>query len=222
MRMIPFGTLRTATHLLARTPRPTVAVGKAEHCILRYNNNFTRLRAATRFYGTTTPHWRLAEAAKPPPGPILPHHPPRPSPVVTTELKTTTTTLSAAGSGGTLLKNSEKVLSGTQLTVKAGLPLVLFALLSAWVVSNAYGGKLRELEASQGKASVSIRQAAVEQEHEEMLERLNQIVAADFDNTKRIKRPEEVLEERRRERKRRNAWYRRLYRWVFRQGNEVA
>ena len=216
--MIPFGTLRTATHLLART-RPTVAVGKAEHCILRYNN-FTRLRAATRLYGTTTHNRRLAEAAKPPPGPVLPHHAPRPSPVVTTELKTAPPTISAGG--GTQLKNSEKVLSGTQLTVKAGLPLVLFALLSAWVVSNAYGGKLRELEASQGKASVSIRQAAVEQEHEEMLERLNQIVAADFDNTKRIKRPEEVLEERRRERKRRNAWYRRLYRWVFRQGNEVA
>ena len=95
----------------------------------------------------------------------------------------------------------------------------MFALLSAWVLSNAYAGKLRELEASQGKASVSVRQAAMEEEHEEMLERLNHIVAADFDNTKRIKRPEEVLEERRRERQRRNAWYRRLYRWVLQKDN---
>jgi len=55
----------------------------------------------------------------------------------------------------------------------------------------------------------------VEEEHEEMLERLNKIVQTDFDNTKRIKRPEEVLEERRRERERRNAWHRRLYRWAF-------
>ena len=95
----------------------------------------------------------------------------------------------------------------------------MFALLSAWVVSNAYAGKLRELETSQGKASVSVRQAAMEEEHEEMLERLNHIVAADFDNTKRIQRPEEVLEERRRERQRRNAWFRRLYRWVLRKDN---
>jgi len=113
------------------------------------------------------------------------------------------------------------MLSGSQLTVKAGLPLVLFALLSAWVVSNAYGGKLREMEASQGKASKSVRQAAMEQEHEEMLERLNKIVATDFDNTKRIKRPEEVLEERRKERARRNAWHRRFYRWVFRKEDQV-
>jgi hypothetical protein len=53
-------------------------------------------------------------------------------------------------------------------------------------------------------------------EHDEMLERLNKIVAKDFDNTKRIKRPQEVLEERRLERERRNRWYRRLYRWVMR------
>jgi len=118
--------------------------------------------------------------------------------------------------GGQNLNPNQKLLSGSQLTVKAGLPLVLFALLSAWVVSNAYAGKLRELEASQGKASKSVRQAAMEEEHEEMLERLNKIVEADFDNTKRIKRPEEILEERRKERERRNAWHRRLYRWVFR------
>lgn len=111
-------------------------------------------------------------------------------------------------------------LSGTNRIFLAGVPLILFALLSAWVVSNAYGGKLRELEASQGKVSMSIRQAALEEEHDEMMERLTKIVAEDFDNTKRIKRPEEILEERRKERERRNVWYRRMYRWVLRKTDD--
>ncbi|KAL7556754.1 hypothetical protein ACA910_008088 [Epithemia clementina (nom. ined.)] len=101
------------------------------------------------------------------------------------------------------------------LLVKVGAPFVLFSILAAWVVSNALDGKLRELEASQGKVSKSLRQAALEAEHEEMMERLNKIVQSDFDNTKRIKRPHEVLEERRLEREKRNAWHRRLYRAIF-------
>jgi hypothetical protein len=100
--------------------------------------------------------------------------------------------------------------------IKAGVPFVLFSVLAAWVVSNALDGKLKEMEVSQGKSSKSLRQAKLEVEHDEMLERLNKIVAKDFDNTKRIKRPQEVLEERRLERERRNRWYRRLYRWVMR------
>jgi hypothetical protein len=104
--------------------------------------------------------------------------------------------------------------------IRAGLPLILFSILSAWVVSNAYGGKLRELEASQGKSSISIRQAALEEEHQEMMERLSKIVATDYDNTKRIKRPEEVLEERRLERQKRNAWHRRFYRWISNQSDD--
>jgi hypothetical protein len=76
-------------------------------------------------------------------------------------------------------------------------------------------GKLREMEVSQGKTSQSLRQAALEKEHEEMMERLAKIVQQDFDNTKRIKRPQEILEERKRERQRRNAWHRRAYRAVF-------
>jgi len=99
---------------------------------------------------------------------------------------------------------------------------VLFSILSAWVVSNALDGKLREMEASQGKVSKSLRQAKMEEEHEEMMERLNKIVAQDFDNTKRIKRPHEVLEERRRVRERRNAWHRRLYRWVAGKGKDSS
>ena len=100
--------------------------------------------------------------------------------------------------------------------VRAGLPFVLFSILGAWVVSRALQGKLKEMETAQGKASKSIRQAAMESEHDEMMDRLNQIVATEFDNTKRIKRPHEILEERRLERERKNAWYRRLYRWTFR------
>ena len=99
--------------------------------------------------------------------------------------------------------------------LRVGAPFVLFSILAAWVVSNALDGKLKEMEASQGKTSKSIRQAALEQEHDEMLERLNKIVVEDFDNTKRIKRPHEVLEERRKERERRNAWHRRAYRAIF-------
>ena len=65
-----------------------------------------------------------------------------------------------AAAAGTQLTSRQKQLSGPRQLVQAGLPLVLFALLSAWVVRNAYDGKLRELEASQGKASKSVRQAA--------------------------------------------------------------
>lgn len=99
--------------------------------------------------------------------------------------------------------------------LRVGAPFVLFSILAAWVVSNALDGKLKEMEASQGKTSKSIRQAALEQEHDEMMERLNKIVAQDFDNTKRIKRPHEILEERRKEREKRNAWHRRAYRAIF-------
>jgi hypothetical protein len=98
--------------------------------------------------------------------------------------------------------------------LQAGLPLILFTILGLWVTSHAYGGKLRELEASRGQSSLSLRQAALAQEHDSMMERLNHIAALDFDNTKRILRPEEILEQRRLARQRRNAWHRRWYRWV--------
>jgi hypothetical protein len=87
--------------------------------------------------------------------------------------------------------------------------------MSAWVVSSALDGKLREMETYQGKKSQSLRQVAMEKEHDEMMDKIGKIVKQDFDNTKRIKRPQEILEERRNERKRRNAWYRRAYRAVF-------
>jgi hypothetical protein len=59
----------------------------------------------------------------------------------------------------------------------------------------------------------------MEAEHDEMMERLQAIVSQDFEN-KRIKRPEEILEERRLEREKRNKWYRRLYRWITRTKEE--
>jgi hypothetical protein len=103
------------------------------------------------------------------------------------------------------------------LAIRAGLPFVLFSILASWVVGQALNGKLKEMETSQGKVSKSLRQAAVEQEHDEMMDRLNKIVANDdFDNTKRILRPEEILEQRRKARERKNAWHRRTYRWIFR------
>lgn len=120
--------------------------------------------------------------------------------------------------GARLIKKKKRpVQKGPNRLITAGLPFVLFSLLAAWVVSNALSGKLKEREKAHGMESKSIRQAELEAEHDEMMERLNKIVKEDFDNTKRIKRPEEILEERRLERERRNRWHRRLYRWITRQ-----
>jgi hypothetical protein len=116
-----------------------------------------------------------------------------------------------------LVKQPAPTPKGPNRLLTAGLPFVLFSVLAAWVVSNAISGKLKEREKSLGLESRSIRQAELEAEHDEMMERLSKIVKQDFDNTKRIKRPEEILEERRLERERRNKWYRRLYRWITRQ-----
>lgn len=116
---------------------------------------------------------------------------------------------------GKFIDRSKKEEQKKNLLIKAGLPFVFFSVLASWVVSSAIGGKLKERELSRGLESKSIRQAKLEEEHEEMIERLNKIVETDFDNTKRIKRPHEILEERRKERKSRNRWYRRLYRAVI-------
>ena len=47
-----------------------------------------------------------------------------------------------------------------------------------------------------------------------MVDKLNYFVNQEFDNTKRIQRPEEVLEKRRMEREARNVWYKRWGRWI--------
>jgi hypothetical protein len=95
-----------------------------------------------------------------------------------------------------------------------GIPLVFFTVLALWVVHNAYGGKLREYEKFKGHSSQSVRQARMQEEQEEIMERIDYFAKADFDNTRRIKRPNEVLEERRKIRQERNKWYRRFGRWL--------
>eukprot|EP00560_Eucampia_antarctica_P004557 CAMPEP_0197836510 /NCGR_PEP_ID=MMETSP1437-20131217/29252_1 /TAXON_ID=49252 ORGANISM="Eucampia antarctica, Strain CCMP1452" /NCGR_SAMPLE_ID=MMETSP1437 /ASSEMBLY_ACC=CAM_ASM_001096 /LENGTH=115 /DNA_ID=CAMNT_0043442757 /DNA_START=191 /DNA_END=535 /DNA_ORIENTATION=+ len=98
------------------------------------------------------------------------------------------------------------------LFIKAGLPLVLFSIGASLVVKNAVEGQNREREASKGLVSKSERQARMEREHDDMVHKINkQIVPKEFDNTKRIERPEEILERRKHEREQRNKWYRRAW-----------
>lgn len=59
----------------------------------------------------------------------------------------------------------------------------------------------------------------MDKEHDEMMEKLSHIVKQDFDNTKRIERPDEVLERRRKEREAKNVWYRRWWRGITGQRN---
>jgi hypothetical protein len=58
----------------------------------------------------------------------------------------------------------------------------------------------------------SERQARLEKEQADMMEKINKIRKTDFDNTRRIERPEEILERRKKERELRNVWYRRVWR----------
>jgi predicted negative regulator of RcsB-dependent stress response len=60
----------------------------------------------------------------------------------------------------------------------------------------------------------SERQHLLEKEHDDMMDKLNKVAKEDFDNTKRIERPEEVLARRRKEREARNAWYKRVWRRI--------
>jgi len=99
--------------------------------------------------------------------------------------------------------------------VRAGLPLILFCGLGVWVISNGIEGKNKERDTFQGRISKSDRQHLLEKEHDDMMDKLNHIVAQDFDNTKRIERPEEVLARRRKEREARNVWYKRLGRYII-------
>mmetsp|Transcript_13105 Transcript_13105/g.19849 ORF Transcript_13105/g.19849 Transcript_13105/m.19849 type:complete len:127 (-) Transcript_13105:1700-2080(-) len=100
------------------------------------------------------------------------------------------------------------------LFVKAGLPLIIFSIGASYVVKNAIEGKQKEADASKKFVSKSERQARLEKEQEDMLSKINKIRKTDFNNTKRIERPEEILERRKMERERRNKWYRRAWRAV--------
>ena len=189
---------------------PLVASSSSSSSSLRYT---IRRSLVTSSSSTTT-------ASAPVVGNIVPrrtHRPRPPGSGSSSNTNTTTTTHRIPKPTNTSSSSSSPGSSSNYRYqfVRVGIPLVLFSVLSAWVVSNAYGGKLKEMEVSQGKSSISLRQAAFEAEHDEMMERLSKIVKDDsFDNTKRIQRPEEVLEERRRERQKRNVWYRRWYRAV--------
>jgi hypothetical protein len=55
----------------------------------------------------------------------------------------------------------------------------------------------------------------MEKEHDDMMDKFSHIVAQDFDNTKRIERPDEILARRRKERESRNVWYKRWGRWLI-------
>jgi hypothetical protein len=110
--------------------------------------------------------------------------------------------------------STKKKDEGSMHFVKAGLPMLLFCGLGVWVVSNGIEGKNRERDAFQGRISKSERQALMEKEHDEMMEKMTAVLKQDFDNTKRIERPEEVLARRRREREERNRWYRRWWRAI--------
>lgn len=83
------------------------------------------------------------------------------------------------------------------------------------VLKSAVEGKNAERERAKGFSSKSERQAKLDAERDQMMEKLNKrIKTQEFDNTKRILRPEEILERRRNERDDRNRWYKRSWRWV--------
>jgi len=119
-----------------------------------------------------------------------------------------------------LATRASKKNDGSLRFFKAGLPLLLFSGLGVWVVSNGIAGKNKERDAFQGRISVSERQAMMQKEHDDVMEKITKIVETPFDNTKRIERPEEVLARRREEREHRNAWYRRLGRWIVGSGGD--
>ncbi|KAL7536376.1 hypothetical protein ACHAXR_010635 [Thalassiosira sp. AJA248-18] len=105
--------------------------------------------------------------------------------------------------------------SSLHLFIKAGLPLVLFSVGASLVLKSAVEGKNLERDKSTGLVSKSERQSRLDAERDNMMEKLNKrIETVDFDNTKRIERPEEVLERRKKEREDRNRWYKRSWRWV--------
>ena len=54
----------------------------------------------------------------------------------------------------------------------------------------------------------------MDDEREDMLKKMQRALEVDFDNTKRIERPDEILARRKMEREERNRWYRRLGRWI--------
>ena len=101
------------------------------------------------------------------------------------------------------------------LFLKAGLPFLIFSVGASLVLKSALEGKNIERDKSKGLVSKSERQARLDNERDDMMEKLtNRIKTVEFDNTKRIERPEEILERRKLEREDRNRWYKRSWRWA--------
>mmetsp|Transcript_2654 Transcript_2654/g.3747 ORF Transcript_2654/g.3747 Transcript_2654/m.3747 type:complete len:158 (-) Transcript_2654:395-868(-) len=100
------------------------------------------------------------------------------------------------------------------LFLKAGLPLMLFCVGASLVLKDGLEGKRKEADVAKGAVSKSERQARMEREKDDMMTKINKIRKTDFDNTKRIERPEEILERRKKERERRNKWYSRTWRFL--------
>ena len=89
---------------------------------------------------------------------------------------------------------------GGHLFIRAGLPLTIFTIGAMFVLRDGLEGKNKERDASKGMASKSERQARMEREKDDMMEKITKKMGEEFDNTRRIERPEEILERRRRER----------------------
>ncbi|KAL7478175.1 hypothetical protein ACHAWX_000115 [Stephanocyclus meneghinianus] len=124
------------------------------------------------------------------------------------------TTVRTKEVGGRTVRSSLQP-SNFHLFIKAGLPFLLFSVGASYVLKSAVEGKNLEREKAKGLISKSERQARLEAEKDQMMEKLNKrIKSQDFDNTKRIERPEEILERRKREREERNRWYKRTWRWI--------
>jgi hypothetical protein len=113
-----------------------------------------------------------------------------------------------------LSTRTKKKQEGSLFMFRAGVPMILFCALGVWVVSNGIEGKNKERDASQGRLSVSERQSMMNKEHDDIVERINHVVSEDFDNTKRIERPDEVLARRRKARESRSVWYNRWWRSI--------
>lgn len=89
---------------------------------------------------------------------------------------------------------------------------MMFCVGASYVLKKGIEGKQKEADVAKGAVSKSERQARLEKEQADMMEKINKIRKTDFDNTKRIERPEEILERRKKERERRNVWYKRAWR----------
>ena len=105
--------------------------------------------------------------------------------------------------------------SNFHLFMRAGLPFLLFSVGASLVLKSAVEGKILERDKSKGMVTKSERQARLDDERDQMVEKLNKrIKTVEFDNTKRIERPEEILERRKKAREDRNKWYKRTWRWA--------